>query len=263
LVETEWLPLGAYQAIGQAPPPERPGQPSLGSLLRELRRRKDPDELEILRRCIRAGEAGQRQGRELVAPGIGELELYREVQSAALAELGRPALVYGDFRAASPSFPNAGGPPTDYVLRAGDTFILDFSVVLAGYRGDFTSTIAVGEPTKGQRELLDLCRAALAAGEVALKPGARGREVYQAVAAPFAAAGRSDIFPYHAGHGLGLGHPEAPAFVPESDEVLSAGEVVTLEPGAYVEGIGGVRIEHNYRITEGGCERLSRHATEL
>jgi Xaa-Pro aminopeptidase len=263
VVEAEWFPLGASEAIRQATPPVGPDRPSLGTLLRELRRVKDPDELELIRRCIQAGETGQRRGRELAATGIGELELYREVQSAVLAELGCPALVYGDFRAASPSLPGTGGPPTDYALREGDTFILDFSVVLAGYRSDITSTIAVGEPTQGQRELHALCLAALASGEAHLKAGASGREVYQAVAAPFAAASRPELFPHHAGHGLGLGHPEAPAFVPESDEVLCAGEVVTLEPGAYLQGVGGVRIEHNYLVTKTGCMRLSRHETAL
>jgi Xaa-Pro aminopeptidase len=293
LVETEWLPVGALEAMGWEPKrgvrsaragaggggPARSegaragaegrgaegaaGETSLGSLLRELRRSKDSDELATLKDSIRAGEAGQRRGREVVRPGAGELEVYREVQSAALAELGMPAVVYGDFRANSPSLPNAGGPPTEYRLREADLLILDFSVVVGGYRGDFTSTIAVGEPTGGQRELLDLCRAALAAGEALLKPGAAAREVYRAVAAPFAAAGRAGIFPHHAGHGLGLGHPEAPAFVPESEETLSAGEVVTLEPGAYAEGVGGIRIEHNYLITGGGFERLTHHSLEL
>jgi Xaa-Pro aminopeptidase len=263
LLETEWLPLGALEAIGWAPAAHTGNRLSLGSLLRKLRRRKDLDELELLRRSIHAGEAGQRRARELVRPGISELQLYREIQSAVLEELGFPALVYGDFRASSPGLPNVGGPPTGYLLQEGDTFINDFSVVVSGYRGDFTATMAVGTPTRDQRELLELCRAALASGETALKPGAGAREVYRAVAEPFAAAGRPRIFPHHAGHGLGLGHPEAPAFVPDSDETLCSGEVVTLEPGAYVEGVGGIRIEHNYLISEDGYERLSHHSLEL
>ncbi|MBN1836552.1 MAG: aminopeptidase P family protein [Spirochaetales bacterium] len=283
LLETEWLPVGALEAIGLAAPASAaaetapagagggdalPGagggdQPTLGTLLRDLRRQKDPDELALLRHSIRAGEAGQRRARELVRPGISEFELFREIQSAALAELGYPALLYGDFRATSPALPNAGGPPTEHVLREGEIFISDFSVVVGGYRGDFTASILVGAPSAGQRELLELCRAAMAGGQAALKPGTTGREVYQAVAAPFAAAGRPEAFPHHAGHGLGLGHPEAPSFVPESDEVLRAQEVVTLEPGAYVEGIGGLRLEHNYRITEAGFERLTHHSLEL
>ena len=136
-------------------------------------------------------------------------------------------------------------------------------MVVAGYRGDFTATLAVGAPTESQRELHSLCLAALSAGEQALKPGASCRGVYQALAGVFAAAGRREAFPHHAGHGIGLSHPEAPAFVPESEETLDSGEVVTLEPGIYVEGIGGVRIEHNYLVTPGGYERLTRHSLEL
>ena len=267
LLEAEWLPVGALEAIGWPAEASPAGEPtprlSLGSLLRSLRRRKDPDELELLRRSMRAGEAGQRRARELVRPGISELELYREIQSAALEELGTPALVYGDFRATHPSLPKAGGPPTDYRLREGDCFLCDFSVVVAGYRGDFTATLAVGAPTAGLRELHSLCLAALSSGEEALKPGAACCEVYRSVAAVFAAAGRPEAFPHHAGHGIGLGHPEAPAFVPESEETIGPGEVVTLEPGIYVEGIGGVRIEHNYLITATGSERLTRHGLEL
>ena len=73
----------------------------------------------------------------------------------------------------------------------------------------------------------------------------------------------ADYFPHHAGHGLGLSHPEAPFFVLEATEALLAGDVVTLEPGLYVPGVGGVRIEHNYLITDAGYERLSNHTIAL
>jgi len=73
----------------------------------------------------------------------------------------------------------------------------------------------------------------------------------------------ADYFPHHAGHGLGLSHPEAPFIVRHSSETLLTGDVVTLEPGVYVDGIGGIRIEHNYLITTGGFERLSNHAIAL
>jgi Xaa-Pro aminopeptidase len=73
----------------------------------------------------------------------------------------------------------------------------------------------------------------------------------------------ADAFPHHAGHGLGLTHPEAPFFVRHSDESLLQGDVVTLEPGLYVSGVGGLRIEHNYLVTERGYERLSHHEIAL
>jgi Xaa-Pro aminopeptidase len=90
-----------------------------------------------------------------------------------------------------------------------------------------------------------------------------GREVYAAVRDVFRAAGVADFFPHHAGHGIGLAHPEAPFLVRESDETLLAGDVVTLEPGLYADGIGGIRIEHNYLVTQTGFERLSRHEITL
>jgi Xaa-Pro aminopeptidase len=73
----------------------------------------------------------------------------------------------------------------------------------------------------------------------------------------------AESFGHHAGHGLGLTHPEAPFFVRDADETLLEGDVVTLEPGLYVDGIGGIRIEHNYRITAAGYERLSNHEITL
>jgi len=261
MVEAEWLPVAALDVLGPLHRLDQSTGISLGSILRRLRRRKDPDEIELLNRCFRAGEAGHRRAKEVVAHGVSETEIYREVQSAVIARLGTPGLVYGDFRAATPTDPGAGGLPSPYVLRDGDTFILDFSVVLAGYRSDFTNSIAVGAAGSGQRKLMEICRTAMSEGERALKPGVTGGEVHRAVNAPLAAAGWP--LPFHAGHGLGLGHPEAPAFIPESDEVLETDEVVTLEPGAYVKGIGGVRIEHNYLITRDGCQRLTKHAIGL
>jgi Xaa-Pro dipeptidase len=133
-------------------------------------------------------------------------------------------------------------------------------VVIDGYRSDFTNTLVAGrEPSADQRRLYDLCREAMAAAERELRPGAACLTVYQAVRGVFDKAGVAEHFPHHAGHGLGLSHPEAPYFVRHADETLLAGDVVTLEPGLYVPGVGGLRIEHNYLVTPRGYERLSNH----
>lgn len=276
LVEAEWLPLAAAAVL---PISEEAwsldptggkgtngsGAGDLGILLRRLRRQKDADEIALLKQSIRGGEAGHMRLREILREGITELEVYREVQSAALAGAGRPAVVYGDFRAANAEQPKRGGLPAQpaYALQAGDLFCLDYSVVLDGYRGDFTNTLCVGPPSDEQQMLADLCLQAIDSGEAALRPGAAARDVYAAVAEPFRIAGYADAFPHHAGHGIGLAHPEPPILVPESDDVLMVGDVVTLEPGAYVAGIGGMRFEHNYLITESGFERLTNHVLSL
>lgn len=262
MVESEWLPVGALEMLN-SPAVVPPSSSTLGSLLRGLRRRKEPDEVELIRWCCEAGNAGQRRLRKILAPGVSEFKIYREVQKAALKAAGRPGLVYGDFRANNAKTPKTGGLPTDYKLQKGDLFILDYSVVLDGYRCDFTNTMSVGNPSKEVLRLFELCQKAMGAGEKLLQAGTKARDVHAAVMGPFREAGQPELFPHHAGHGIGLAHPEPPILVPESDDVLLAGDVVTLEPGAYLEGVGGMRIEHNYLITETGYERLSNHEISL
>ncbi|MFN4258496.1 MAG: M24 family metallopeptidase [Gemmataceae bacterium] len=240
-----------------------PYAPTLIRTLAEMRRRKDPDEIDLLRRCMAVTEAGHAWARDNIQPGMTELDVYRGVQAACVQAAGRPVVVYGDF-AVSPGPTRTGGPPTLQVLKAGDMFILDFSVVIHDYRSDFTNTLVVGqEPNADQKRLYDLCMAAMTAGERELRGGAEGSTVYQAVRGVFEQAGVAEHFPHHAGHGLGLTHPEAPFLVRHATETLQAGDVVTLEPGLYIPNIGGIRIEHNYLITATGYERLSNHAIAL
>lgn len=104
---------------------------------------------------------------------------------------------------------------------------------------------------------------AMAAGERELRAGNSCLAVYHAVHQVFEKEKMGDFFPHHAGHGLGLTHPEAPFFVRQANEALLAGDVVTLEPGLYVPNVGGIRIEHNYHVTERGYERLSNHVISL
>ncbi|MBS0204397.1 MAG: aminopeptidase P family protein [Planctomycetes bacterium] len=272
-VEAEWLPVGAFELLGldheqhsvrrETSDLGKPGSVDLGTTLRSLRRQKHSDEIAVLKECMRAGEAGMLRLREIIRPGVTEFEIFRAVQDAAIAAAGRPALIYGDFRAANATHPKVGGLPTDYALQNGDMFTLDYSVVLEGYRSDFTNCLTVGTPNPEQQRLSDLVSAAQRGGEALLKAGSRAADIWHAVNRPILEAGLADKFAHHAGHGIGLAHPEPPILVPDSDDILLAGDVVTLEPGLYVQGIGGIRIEHNYLITETGYERLSNHVISL
>jgi len=229
----------------------------------DMRRRKDPDEIEVLRRCIRATEAGHAWARANVKPGMTELEVYCGVNNACILAAGHAVIVYGDF-AVSTGPQRRGGPPTQRVLEPGDMLILDYSVVVDGYRSDFTNTLVVGgQPNADQQRMYRLCVEAMAAGEKDLRAGAECLTVYQAVRGVFEKAGVAQYFPHHAGHGLGLTHPKAPYIVRQATVTFVAGDVVTLEPGLYIPGLGGIRIEHNYLVTNQGHERLSNHTIAL
>jgi Xaa-Pro aminopeptidase len=245
---------------------DRPGDPYAAVVIHtiaDMRREKYEDEVALLRRCMEAGEAGHAWAHAHVKPGMTELDVYCGVSTACIQKAGHAVVVYGDF-AVSPGPARRGGPPTEHVLEPGDMLILDYSVVISGYRSDFTNTLVVGgQPNADQRRLYDLCTEAMAAGEKELRPGQACLNIYQAVRGVFEKAGVADYFPHHAGHGLGLTHPEAPFLVRHATESLRSGDVVTLEPGLYVPDVGGIRIEHNYLITGQGYERLSNHVISL
>lgn len=231
--------------------------------IRRLKRSKDADELELLRRSMRAAEAGQYAGLNHIHPGMTELQAFLLVQKAAIEAAGEQAVVYGDF-VSGPRTEKIGGPPSDRVIRKGDLFILDFSVSFYHYRGDFANTFVVdGKPTDDVRKLFDACKQAMAVGERSLKANVACKMVDKAVRDFFDARHLGQNFPHHTGHGIGLGHPEPPYLVSQSVETLVPGDVVTIEPGQYIAGIGGMRIERNYLITATGYELLSKHAIAL
>lgn len=239
------------------------GEPStLGDTVRSLRRGKHDDELALLKRCMAAGEAGHSRAFEVIRPGITEFEVYLEVQRAAQEAAGGPCIVYGDFRATNAGLHKAGGLPTSYKLQSGDLFILDYSVVIHGYRSDFTNTISVGSPSEAQIRQFEACRDALSEAAEILKPGSACKDIYLAASAVLQQSGFGPLA-HHAGHGLGMEHPEPPILVLESTDVLQKGDVITLEPGCYIEGVGGMRFEHNYLITDQGAEQLSHHLIGL
>ena len=231
---------------------------SLGTIIRQLRRSKLPDEVVLMQQCMDAGTAGQTAAFDAVRPGVTELDVYLAIQAAAQHAADQLTVLYGDFKATNAEVFKAGGLPTGYRLQDGDLMILDFSVVIAGYRSDFTNTIAVGQPTAAQSDQADACISALTAAEQLLASGRACSEAFDAANDVLAERGFPGL-PHHAGHGLGMEHPEPPILVPQSTEILQVGDVVTLEPGLYQQGTGGMRFEHNYLITDDGAERLSHH----
>ncbi|WP_319559228.1 Xaa-Pro peptidase family protein [Marispirochaeta sp.] len=226
------------------------------------RRVKNEDELEIIRAIVAITGEGHARARKELRSGIREIELYGKIYESIIAAAGEPVNLFCDL-ISGPRTWAATGQPGSRIIEDGDPVILDLNPYVHGYRADYTSTIVLTEELpEVYQDLEKALHEAIVAGEAILRPGVRAGEVFEAVRAAIDAGGFGRFFDHHAGHGLGLGHPEAPFFVADSSEVLVAGDVVTLEPGAYGEGFGA-RIEHNYLIGETGPVRLSSHDTSF
>lgn len=235
----------------------------VSAVIHRMRRAKHEDEIALIRRSLDAATAALHRAMNEVRPGMTELQVFELVTAAACEAAGQQVLVYGDF-VSGPRCEQGGGPPTLRKIAARELVLLDFSVVLHGYRGDFANTfVCGGSPAPRHTELQTACLDAMRAGEQTLRAGMAARDVFFAVRKLMAERELAPCFTHHAGHGIGLGHPEPPFIVPESSETLAAGDVVTLEPGLYLAGVGGMRFERNYLVTSAGFELLSEHRLGL
>ncbi|GAA5173957.1 Xaa-Pro peptidase family protein [Pseudonocardia eucalypti] len=233
-------------------------------LVQRLRAVKDDAEIEALRAACAIADSALA---ELV--GAGGLRPGRTEREVA-ADLERRMWRHG---AEGPSFetivaagPNSAIPhhrPTDAELAAGDLVKLDFGALRDGYHSDMTRTVVLGDPADWQREVYELVAAAQRAGREALGVGAELAGVDAAARAVIADAGRGEEFSHGLGHGVGLQIHEAPALGPGSEGTLDAGMTVTVEPGVYLAGRGGVRIEDTLVIRAHGAELLTRTDREL
>jgi Xaa-Pro aminopeptidase len=262
--ETAVLPVLVARSAGELV--------DIEALITSQREVKDPDEIAAIRLAIRTAEAVQAASRELLQPGMREIDYYATLLDRATRVAERPFVMMCDL-ASGERAAAGGGPPTTRVMQEGELVILDFFPYQEGYRGDISNTLCVGgRPTGEQKEAFERSLAALQAGEGLLRPGARAADVFAAMNGSLQSGspprngsegGERYSLKGHGGHAIGLGHPEPPHIVPRSDRTLSAGMVLTLEPGVYGLSSGGVRLEHNYLITADGFERLSLHRLGL
>lgn len=221
-----------------------------------LRRVKEAGELLLIRQAARIVETGMAAARDALRPGV------REIEVAAVAELAmrREGMDGRIFETKVESGPRSAMPSTyagQRALEAGDLVLIDIGPTFHGYFGDLTRTFAVGEPSAEAKHLLALVLEAQAAGIAAVRAGATGHAVDEAARIPVRAAGLEAGFRHNTGHSLGLAGDSLPLIAPGSMSPLRAGEGITVEPGVYVEGVGGVRIEDEILVTAGGCEVIT------
>lgn len=225
-----------------------------------LRRKKEADELARIRHAISATEAMYLRAREVIRPGVNELDVYSELQAAAVRALGEPSTAHGnDFACGVP-----GGPPRDRNAQAGELYILDLGPAFRGYYADNCRTIAVDrKPSDEQQRAWQAIADIFPLVERIVQPGVRCREVYFEVK-EILDEYLPDAFSHHLGHGIGLYPHEAPHLNPNWNDTFEVGDVFTVEPGLYSDELrGGIRLEQNYVVTESGVERLTDFPLEL
>lgn len=230
-------------------------------LLSRLRMVKDVEELAAMRAAVRVVEQGLTSAIKAIRPGITEREI-AAVWDRAMQEAG-----------AEPSFTTivAGGPnsanphhtPGDRRFERGDLVILDGGARVQGYCSDITRTVAVGELSDEGRRIYDLVLQANRAGVAALRPGATGAQIDVAARAVIESGGYGPCFVHRTGHGLGIEIHEPPYIHAGEPDSLPESATFTVEPGIYVPGVGGVRIEDDVVITATGGECLTSFPREL
>jgi Xaa-Pro aminopeptidase len=231
-------------------------------LVAGLRQIKDDAELAALRRACAVTDAAFADLCGWLAPGAAEREVARRLVRA-LEDLGADGPAFAPIVAAGPNGSRPHHEPGDRPIARGDLVTLDFGALVDGYHADMTRTVALGTPAPPLRRLHDVVGEAHRAGAAAVRDGAEVRDVDRAARDVVAAAGHAGHFPHGLGHGVGLAVHETPFLGPSATGTLADRMTVTVEPGVYVPGLGGVRTEDVVLVTSAGAERLTTSPREL
>jgi Xaa-Pro aminopeptidase len=231
-------------------------------LVERARMMKDADEIARLRAAAVLGASLFDRALEVIRPGVKESEVAAEMEYAARrigAEgMAFPTIVASGKRSALPH----GRASTAAIPRRGFV-VCDFGVILAGYCSDRTRTVHVGRPTDNDRRMYEAVREAQAAAIQTVKAGVSVSEVDRAARSVLKRKGLVTHFTHSTGHGVGLEIHEPPRLAAGQTEILRPGMVITIEPGVYIAGSGGVRIEDMVVVRERGCEVLAPASKEL
>jgi len=230
--------------------------------LSALRSVKDAAEIAAMERAIAVAEKALKRIASRIKIGLTERQIAAMLTQELLAS-GADSIAFGPIVCGGPNSASPHAAPGDRAIRPGDLLVVDWGVYVDGYPSDLTRTFAVGEIDDELRHIYDVVLAANEAARAAVRPGVTGQQVDRAARDVIEDAGYGEYFIHRTGHGLGLEVHEPPDMSPVNDAPIVAGNVFTIEPGIYLPGRGGVRIEDNVVATADGGRTMTSYPREL
>jgi Xaa-Pro aminopeptidase len=228
-----------------------------------LRQVKDAGELARMARAAAIADEALGEVLPLLSQGAREVEVALALDTA-MRRLGAEDRAFETIVASGPNAAKPHARPSGRLIENGDPVVIDFGAVFEGYRSDMTRTFCVGgDPSAPMARVFSVVGAAQAAGVDAVRAGIEAQVVDRACRDLIAEAGWAEQFEHGTGHGVGLDIHEAPGVGPGSTAILAPGVVVTVEPGVYLAGVGGVRVEDTVVVTEHGCRPLTRFPKDI
>lgn len=259
------ITVASFQALKKAaaamPESDRPKLLSAPPLVTELRAIKDATEVQALQRAVDVGDAAFSAVAQRVEPGWTERQVALEIESEA-RRLGAEGLSFPTIVAAGPHGAMPHAQPRDHAIEPGEPIVIDMGVIVDGYCSDLTRTIVAGKPDPKFHAVYDIVLTAQRTAEELVRTGMSGEEAHMLAHNVIAEAGYGENFGHGLGHGVGLLIHEAPRLARLSKDELKDGMVVTIEPGIYISGWGGVRIE-DMAALENGKARVMTRAPKL
>ena len=234
----------------------------LADVLWRLRCRKDAAELAQIEANVAANDRLFAAVQAAIAPGVEDNALWALIYEQICRAAGEPIALEADLGVGARS-DNPDAKPCGARLSAGDIVFVDVYSSSHGYYADTTRVFTVGQSSSRQRDLHAILEDALEAGEAVLRPGVPANAVDAAVRGCIERAGYGERFPHHSGHAYGLFQQERPYLIPAEPMLLEEGMVLTLEPGIYISGWGGMRLESSYVLEGAGARRLDHFPRRL
>ncbi|MFA7060176.1 MAG: Xaa-Pro peptidase family protein [Pedobacter sp.] len=228
----------------------------------QIRSCKDMDELDRLKEVASLASTSLINVLPLLKPGVSEVEFARELEFE-MRRRGAEGRAFDFIVASGERGAMPHGRASEKKIRSGELVTIDFGAVRHGYHSDETVTVAVGQPDDRSREIYGIVKGAHDTAIAAVRPGMTCRELDTMAREFIRGHGYGDFFGHGLGHGVGLEIHEKPVLSPRSETIIEKGMVFTIEPGIYIPGFGGVRIEDTVVVTSDGCQLLTQVPKEL